>query len=466
MKMKSIMNILAKVSLFVFIIGFAACENDDSKYDSTPIQVTQIYLEDYKSNVPDRPVDFARLGQMIRIEGSGFLGMKKVYINGFDTYFNLTYLTDKSMLISVSTKTPVIDAEESLRNTIRFVKTGTELSLPFVIRAAMPVVTSMNNTLPKSGETVVVYGKNLHETVLLTLPGDIEVTEVESDEEGEWYSFVMPSGVTESGSIYSEGANGMAATPAYFNFTDCMILDFDGRGAQGFWSWSETGSMINDEDLATDPLSSGRGKCVQLIPERILSGANGGVLAGKPRATECWTAGGDTSDDWTYMYDFIPEDTPLDEVAFQFDIYVPDAWSTTGQIQVNLFNNFNFSGIGTDDDGQRTAFYVPYIQSGALESFTTEGAWQTVTIPFSEFGFYANQLADEEATPPTFMNVVNDRLAATYQNFGMGIVNTDFTYLGVTVTASLMHQKIYTDNWRVVPYAEIEISDFDDEADE
>lgn len=450
------------VCLMLLGVCFASCSDDDDK-DSKPIVVTQIYLEDYKSNVPDRPVDFARLGQMIRVEGSGFAGMQKVYINGYETYFNGTYVTDHSMLISIHTKTPVIDAADDVRNTILFVKSGTSYKHEnFTIRAASPAVTKVSNTLPKPGEKVIVYGANLHETTQVNLPGmATSVTDIQNDEDGEWYSFIMPTGVTEGGSIYSEGANGIAATPAYFNFTDCMVLDWDDYGTPGAWSWSETGSMIGPDDLVPDPLNSGRGDCVQLIPQRLLD--NGGIIAGKPRASECWTAGtGDAMDDWTRMYPYIPANTPLTDVAFQFDIYVPDPWIGTGHIELVLYNNFNYGGIGSDDDGGRTAFYVPYIQDGALKPFQTDG-WQTVTIPFSEFGYYAKILEDKEATPPTFKDVVDDRLAATYQNFGMGFINTDFKYQEVSITSALFNQKIYIDNWRIVPCADIEISDFDDE---
>lgn len=450
--------------LLLLLMGFmfTACEPDETVNDNTPITITKVYLQDYKSAVPDRPVDFVRLGQMIRLEGSGFLGLKKVYINGFDTYFNVTLITDKSMLLTVSSKTPIVDAEESVRNTIRLVKNSTELTYAFTIRAASPKIINISNSLPKTGELVTVYGTNLHETTKVILPGDIEVTDIESDETGEWYSFTMPTGVTESGPIFSEGANGLVASPPYFNFSSGMILNFDGIGEQGFWGWSETGSMINDEDLVNDPLNSGRGKCVQLIPERILTGADGGIIAGKSRATECWTTGGSATDDWSFLYSYIPEDTPLDEVAFQFDIYVPNTWNNTGQIQVALFNNFNFSGVGSDDAGKQTAFFIPYIQEGVMSGFKAD-KWQTVTIAFSEFGLYAAQLEEKETTPPTFKNVVNDREGATYKNFGMGVVNTDFSYQGLEVTADLMNVKIYIDNWRVVPYQTIELSDFDDE---
>ena len=450
---------------------FASC-NDDDDQGSSPINVTQIYLEDYKSNVPDRAVDFARLGQMIRIEGSGFKGMKKVYINGYDTYFNVTYVNDMSMLVTIDKKTPVVEADEAVRNTIRLVKSGTEYTHSFTIRSASPSVTSLSSTLPQPGEKVYVYGANLQETTKVTLPGGVVVTSIESDEEGEWYAFTMPSGVTEGGSIYSEGANGMAATPGYFNYTQCMILNWDGVGTESSWSWTANGSMIGTKaddasgelrEMVQDPLNSGRGECVQLIPDRLLNA--GGAVAKQTRVAECWTAGnGNDMDDWTRMYTYIPAETPLTEVAFQFDIYVPQAWVGTGQIEVVLFNNFNFGGIGSDEYtyNKEVAVCVPWLQDGKVVPFQTTG-WQTMTIPFSEFRKYAALIADAEAVQPTFQNVVEDRNGSSYRNFGMGFTNGDFELNGVEYPSSLFKQKIYVDNFRIVPYTKVTISDFDDE---
>lgn len=461
------LNYIRLLCAVIISVGFVACNDDNVTISqSTPINVKQIYLEDYKSIVPDRPVDFARLGQLIRIEGEGFLGLKKLYINGYDTYFNVAYITNQSMLVNIHSKTPVVDAEDDVRNIIRFVKDKTETSYSFIIRSASPTISSVSNTLPQAGEKVFVYGNGLHETSSVTLPDGSIVSEVESDEDGEWYSFIMPSGITAGGSVYSEGANGIAATPAYFNYTDCMILDFDGKGDQGYWSWSETGSMINADDLVDDPANTGRGKCVPIIPERLIK--SGGIAAGKTRATECWTAGtGNELDDWSRMYGYIPANTPLTDVAIQFDVYVPEIWVGSGHIQICLFNNFNYAGIGSDDDAdnKQAAFYVPWIENGATVSFMTTG-WQTVTIPFSQMGKYAAAIADKEVTDPTFQTVVDDRNAATYKNFGMGFVNTDFTLEGVEVTAVTCAPRIYLDNWRVVPCSSISISDFNDDVTE
>lgn len=454
------------MSLLSFVAGFVACNDDDEyfegKHQSVPVVIDRIYLEDHESSIPDRPVEFARLGQLIRVEGKGLYGMKKVYINGFDTYFNRAYVTDNSMIIQINSRTPVVDADPEERNVIRFVKDKTETKYQFTIRAASPSVTSVSNTLPKASEKVYVYGSGLHETTKVTLPDGTEITSgLENDEDGEWYSFIMPENVDKGGSIYSEGANGIAATPAYFNNTDCMILDFDGNGKQGFWSWSETGSMINDEDLVDDPLQSGRGKSMQIVPERLLLA--GGIAPGKPRATESWTSGNDDSaDDWSRMYTAIPATTPLTEVAFQFDIYVPEEWSGTGHLQISLMNNFNIAGIGSDDDAdnKQTAFYVPWIQYGEVVPFSTTG-WQTVTIPFSEFKKYAAQIENDES--PVFKDVVEERNASSYRNFGIGFVNTDFTYQGVNVVATTFNSRIYIDNWRVVPYKSVTISDYPEE---
>ncbi len=446
--------------------GLTSCDDDDEAADSSPVTVTQIYLERADATVKDRPVDFARLGQTIRIEGSGFTGVRELYINGFKTYFNVAYVTNTNMIVSIDTDTPVSEADPGQRNTIRFVKSGGEYVHEFTIRAAAPVITSIENSLPMPGETVIVRGENLQETSLVTLADGTQITDItnatDEEEDGEWFSFVMPAGVTAAGAITVTCANGTAVSPNCFNFSICMVLDFDGNGAQGAWSWSETGSMIDATDLVDDPLGTGRGKVLKLIPDRLINA--GGIAAGKARATECWTAGNDNElDDWSRMYQYIPETTPLTEVAFQFDIYVPNPWSGTGHIQLCLINNFNFGGIGSDDDAdsKQCAFYCPWITGGEVVPFTTGGRWMTVTVPFSQFGKYAAEI--EEGNTPTFAEVVADRNSATYRNFGMGFVNTDFTYDGVDVISSVCTQEIYIDNWRVVPYETTTVSDFPDE---
>ena len=116
-------------------LGLVSCNDDDEASSSSPITVTQIYLEDADSDVPDRPVDFARLGQTIRIEGSGFAGLRELYINGFETYFNVAYVTNTNIIVSIDTDTPGSETSNvSLCLTLLVV---TE-SLPSVHRLRLP----------------------------------------------------------------------------------------------------------------------------------------------------------------------------------------------------------------------------------------------------------------------------------------------------------------------------------------
>ncbi|MDE6766388.1 MAG: hypothetical protein K2J52_08790 [Duncaniella sp.] len=210
-------------AIALFAAGMTSCNDDDAYFEddaqNSPIKVTQIYLEDYKSSVPDRPVDFARLGQLIRIEGQGLFGVRKVYINGYDTYFNRAYVSDKSMLVTVNAKTPITDCDPQLRDKIRLVKDGAEYTFDLTIRAASPTVTSVSNTLPQPGETVTVYGTGFQETTEITLPGGIKITEgIQCDnEEGEWFSFTMHAGMNASCSIEAVNANGRIKSPACLN---------------------------------------------------------------------------------------------------------------------------------------------------------------------------------------------------------------------------------------------------------
>ena len=449
--------------MLMALLTLTACDDDDDAAGSTPMAINAVYLQDPDSNVPSRPVDFVRLGQLIRIEGSGFTGLKKIYINGYDTYFNNALMTDNNVWVTVNANTPVADADEEARNTIRLVKDNTELVYAFTIRAASPSISSVDNTLPMPGETVRVEGTNLQEITLITLPGGIQVTDgIVSDEDGKWFTFTMPSGVQESGSITAEGANGTAISPAYFNNNSCYIINFDGLGEQGGWT-----ATFGAEDLTDDPLNTGRGKVVQLIPDSYLA-ENGSVGANVSNIKGWWTAGNDSNlDDWNRMTAYIPATTPVSELALQFDIYCPEPWNLSGQLEITLQNNLSNYGWGsacTQPSGEylnQAYAWVPWMDDETGENigaFQTDG-WKTVTVPLTKFGNYS-----AENTAATLQTVIDDRNAGSYRNFGFLFCNSDLTFSDdIVYPSSPFSLKIYLDNFRIVPNASKVVSDFPDE---
>ena len=69
------MKYLWTLCLALAAFTFAACSDDDNGGSSAPMKINQIYLENGDDVVNiDRPEEFARLGQLLRIEGKGFSG--------------------------------------------------------------------------------------------------------------------------------------------------------------------------------------------------------------------------------------------------------------------------------------------------------------------------------------------------------------------------------------------------------
>lgn len=448
----------------VFAAGLSSCNDEDAYFkedaQNTPIKVTQAYLEDRESAIPDRPVDFARLGQLIRLEGQGLYGVKKVYVNGRDTYFNRAFVSDNSMLITINAATPITDCDPELRDKIRLVKDGSEFTFDLTIRAASPTVTSVSNTLPQPGETVTVYGTGFQETTEITLPGGVKVTEgiLCDNDEGEWFSFTMPAGVTAGGSIEAINANGVAKSPAYFNERGGMILDCDGSGVFGSWS-----ATYDPTECVSDPAGSGRGLCIPAIPPSVL---DAGGLKANAQGNGWFTAGNDDpSDDWARMYDLIPWNTPTSEVAFQFDIYCPEELST-GLLEFTFQNNLSNYGFGSsetsaDYESAYAVCWIPWLKDGEFTPFKAD-SWTTVTIPLTSVGKYQDLKAGY-----VFQDVVNHRNAGSFRNFGMFFINKDIEYTdGKTYASAPFNQGVYVDNLRIVPFKQFTVSDFPDEEED
>jgi hypothetical protein len=445
------------VALIVLSFAFYSCEDkngEDSQNSNAP-EIHKVFLENASSKVPDREVTFARLGQTIRLEGENFAGVTKVFFNGYSCYFNPVFVGNKSMIVQINSEVPTVDADDNVKNTIRLEKGAQYCIYDFEIRAAAPAITNISHTMPLAGEWIMIEGSNLQEVTKVVFPGNIEVTaDIVSDEDGKFFNVKMPAGVSENGgSIFIECANGGAYSSAYFNCKSGLILDFDGHGEPAGW----TDNAIKSDDFLSEVIGVGNVSQGNYCP--MLPGKFAPVGAGTPRATEVWTTG---NEDWRAQFvpNLIDAGASLDQVAIQFDIYVPEDWNNTGFLGICLANNFSAGNQWTGEFYN----YVPWLIGSEKTPFKTVG-WTTVTVPFNKFYKYSDGNF-------TFNDILTFREGQTYKNFGMFFNNNDFNLKNITGTdadesvefpASATSVTVYVDNFRIVSLNTPAYSDFPDE---
>ena len=121
------------------------------------------------------------------------------------------------------------------------------------------------------------------------------------------------------------------------------------------------------------------------------------------------------------------------------------------------------------------AFFCPWLTTDdkgyyISSPWKTDG-WKTITIPLSEFRKYYYLMNDEDSPrTPTFAEVVADHMAAKYTQFGLSFVNNDINTKQknadgdeIVFDSQITHQRIYVDNFRIVPCKVTLVSDFPDE---
>jgi hypothetical protein len=419
--------------LFIAAWAFTSCENKEDGSLTTPMTIHKVFLEDAQSSVPDREVNFARLGQIIRLEGSGFEGVAKAFVNGKSCYFNPVFVTDNSMMLQISADVPTIDAPNDVRNTIRLEKSaGNSVVYSFEIRASAPTITGVSHTLPQAGDVITIQGTGLQSVERVIFPGEVVVTDgiVSDDEDGTYCTVTVPAGVSdEGGSLLVIGVNGGAYSPAYFNYKKGLFHNFD--DVQNY-AW---GSNIDNTAL-TD-----------VIPVDKRPQSQGGYQVFNP--TGSLAANSDqrfwlNSNNLMTIVSTIPASTPAADCGIQMDIYVDGEWNS-GIIRFVMADGWGAS--------KYCLLYQPVYVSGAYSPATFEnpGAWFTVTLPFS-------LSADFEGK--TLGDVVAQMSAASYKQIGPWFENSGITDVFDPVPAT---EKVYFDNIRVVPLNTPTYSDFPDE---
>ncbi len=417
------------------VVALTSCEQDNTVEGNNlaPV-ITQIYLQDGQSeNTIDRPVVFARLGQTIRIGGQNLLNVVKVYINGYDTMFNQTLMSEESMIVQINSRVPVMDADPAVRNTIRVVKRdGKETTFEFEIRASMPTVSAISHTLAQAGEKIRITGSNMHEASEVIFPGSIAGEVLAFDEDGEWVDVIVPEGIATSGSVSVVGANGTATSAPFFNFKQGILHNFDDV-VNNSWSAGMENPIIEVGEAVAVPADASLPKS----QGRFHTFNSGGNLGSADQ--RYWL----NSSNCIGIMAAIPGSTMADMCGIQMDIFVEGAWNS-GIIRMTMVD-----GMG---DSRGCMVYTPIYPgyqvtadgvSGEVktDAFVNPGCWFTITMPFS--------LAASDFAGKPLMDITGAMAGAAYLQCGPWFDNK-IAQLPTGAQAAAT-QKIYFDNVRIVP---------------
>ncbi|GHV56142.1 hypothetical protein FACS1894182_02100 [Bacteroidia bacterium] len=426
--MKNKIKVSLLIGMMAVMAGFQSCKDENDGLDVKP-KINKVYLENAQSTKTDREVSFARQGQLLRLEGEGFTGVTKVDINGYSCYFNPVFVTNTSMLVRVNMDTPVFDAPDDVRNTIRLEKTTSNyLIYDFEIRAAAPSITSVSHTMPAAGDVILITGKGLQEIAKIEFPGGILATDYSGNAEGTEVTVTVPAGLSdEGGSILIVGANGGAYSPACFNYKKGLLHNFD--DVQNY-SW---GSGIDNTAL-TDVIPAGIKPASQGGYQ--VFNANGNLAANNDQ--RFWL---NSTAIMTIMGN-IPASTPAADCGIQMDIYVEGEWNS-GIIRFAAADGWGAS--------RYCMIYQPVYENNKVVPFVNPGCWFTVTLPFS-------LSADFEGK--TLGDIITQMSAATYKQSGPWFENSGISGVFDAVPAT---EKVYFDNIRFVPLTTPVYSDFPDE---
>lgn len=423
------------LSFIFLLVGLTGCKKEDNGGGSGPVAIEAVYLQNVNSDVRDRKVEFARLGQTIRLEGSGFLGVQKIFINGYQTSFNPALMTDNNLWLSIGARTPTLDSDPEKRNTIVMEKNGQQYVYSFEIRSSAPSITSVSHTMPLAGERITIYGSGLQAIHSVTFPGNIVVsTGIESDnEEGLFCKVTVPDDVSaDGGSLLVIGANGGAYSPAYFNFKKGLLHNFDDVNTQ---AWSN-GRISGDLSAALP--ATGDGPKSQGIYRSF--NKDGEVINASDASvdvTRYWINNGVWASRITNAV--IPATTAAEQVGVQMDVFVQGEWNS-GNIRFVVADGFGAS--------RYALLYAPWESGGARVPFVNPGSWFTITLPFSSS-------ADFEGK--TFADVLTVVSSVTYAQAGPWMENGPIN----GVLAQPTNVNIYFDNIRIVPLNTPVYSDFD-----
>lgn len=380
---------LATVATFAFV----ACEDEPDKYEVAGGSPEVIYV--IKPTNTDSLITSAFMGERVVLMGNNLRSITKLCFNDREAILNTSLITDHSLFVTVPSTLPDNPTDKIYMTN----KAGEVTEFSFGVDVPAPQVSSLKCEQVKPGSIATILGDYLldyeEEPMKIKMPDGKEISSFESISKTA-VSFKVPEGCTKSGPITVTTKYGSATSKFYFNDDRGMLFNFESEMAHEAASIADGkfNHGWHPRDVKSDDTSLD-GFYLQMGDGSSLLDLDGGWNDGQ-FSFEYWCGNWDgnfTPDAKLYeVVDF----TNYEKMALKFEINVPKSspW-TSGAMQIIFAPTSGDNGV-TLSTANNTHFNSNVLPRGmyrpweATGSFDTNGEWQTVTIPFSEFTYGAD----------------------------------------------------------------------------
>jgi len=266
--------------------------------------------------------------------------------------------------------------------------------IAFYTLPGVPTINSISSEFPEIGETVTIKGTEFVQVSSITY-GDVTIdgNDITTNDDNTEMTFTFTQKPTEgSGTTLTLTTPGGTATVENFFNYDCLLVDFDGRGADNGWGPNATYESATSGVI---PYSSDGNYA------RINVTENQQWWGTMVYFHNSW------NDDGSYDlftlpgYDVIPADASTDDVYLAVEVYNNNSDYGNGTFggyiryfiqkkdedpssDVNQFDNFYWTNYPDE-------FAFTYTILGDIDGEAPTGKWYRHVLPLSVFGMYSGK---------------------------------------------------------------------------
>ncbi len=343
--MKNINKTILTVTMLLAMAAWLySCKKDNS---GVPV-INYVRVTD--PNASDSLLASAFQGQLLAIMGENLEGAKELWFNDKKSVLTPAYVTGKSILASVPNEVPL-----DITNKLRLVfNDGFELLYDFKVDISAPSVLSMPLEYVKDGEVAYIRGGFFYAPVKVTFPGGVDGEIVELEDE--LIAVRVPVGA-QPGRITV--TTNFGSTQSDFMFRDNRPMLIHNETCGGWWNGC--GTIVS----GADPLAING--AFNRIKQSI--GSWGWVD---------WLGGPRPGLDTRFN---LANDAVLNPAKYVMKFEI----NTLKPYNNNMIKIVIGQVASPDPDWNTEPYFF-------RPPFDTKGAWQTVSIPFSEVvaGFKTN----------------------------------------------------------------------------